>query len=188
VAPFGGVAGFGARVSIRAGDWIGVDFTCSASEGQVGVVDGGNNDVWSPRLADGESPGRAPESADGITMLLNADIEADADHDGFGDETQDACPGVSGSSNGCVPVQPKDTVAPKVSGFSFGSTTLRAASKGGSVARKKAPVGTRVRYRVSEAGRARFTIAEPTAARGAASVSRRPRRTGRQSAAPVTCG
>ena len=34
-------------------------------------------------------------------ILLQARIEPDADHDGFGDETQDACPGRMGSLSGC---------------------------------------------------------------------------------------
>src|SRR5205807_9684236 len=30
-------------------------------------------------------------------------VEADTDGDGFGDETQDLCPGVAGPANGCRP-------------------------------------------------------------------------------------
>ena len=38
---------------------------------------------------------RAPTRAlDGVELLLNADVEADADGDGFGDETQDNCPSI----------------------------------------------------------------------------------------------
>ena len=34
---------------------------------------------------------------------LSGTIEPDADKDGFGDESQDACPGVAGTDGGCVP-------------------------------------------------------------------------------------
>ena len=34
-------------------------------------------------------------------MDVAAKLEADADHDGFGDETQDQCPGQAGPDNGC---------------------------------------------------------------------------------------
>jgi hypothetical protein len=34
---------------------------------------------------------------------VSAKLEPDADHDGFGDETQDQCLGQAGSSNGCLP-------------------------------------------------------------------------------------
>jgi hypothetical protein len=44
-------------------------------------------------------------SDDGLEELVNiaAVVEPDADGDGFGDETQDHCPGVAGSNNGCPP-------------------------------------------------------------------------------------
>jgi hypothetical protein len=48
-------------------------------------------------------------------MLINATVEPDADHDGFGDESQDACPTVAGA--GACPSSPKpappDTVIKK---------------------------------------------------------------------------
>ena len=37
----------------------------------------------------------------GGEILLQARIEPDTDNDGFGDETQDGCPGRAGSLNGC---------------------------------------------------------------------------------------
>ena len=39
-------------------------------------------------------------------LNVTARLEADADQDGFGDETQDACPGVAGSESGCAPAGP----------------------------------------------------------------------------------
>jgi hypothetical protein len=70
------------------------------------------------------------EPTTGGTMLLpapyasnrlnvTAKLEADADHDGFGDETQDSCPGSAGTVNGCTATglpgtsPAKDTVAPR---------------------------------------------------------------------------
>jgi hypothetical protein len=50
----------------------------------------------------------------------------------------------------------RDALAPSVLSLSLSKTTFRAASKGGSIAR--APVGTRVRYRLSEAATSRFTV------------------------------
>src|SRR5205085_2071744 len=51
-------------------------------------------------FADGtsSSPGTSNPNRE---LLVNANIEPDADRDGFGDETQDRCPGISGSANGC---------------------------------------------------------------------------------------
>jgi hypothetical protein len=53
-------------------------------------------------------------SDDGLEELVNiaAVVEPDADGDGFGDETQDQCPGVAGSNNGCPPPRPPVVVPP----------------------------------------------------------------------------
>jgi hypothetical protein len=48
----------------------------------------------------------------GVQVDVSAMLEPDADADGFGDETQDQCPGQSGPSNGCPPATP-DTDAPE---------------------------------------------------------------------------
>jgi hypothetical protein len=66
-----------------------------------------------------------------------------------------------------------DTVAPQILGLSFAKRTMRAAGKGGSIARAR--VGSRLRYRLSEAATARFTIER--AAKG--------RRKGRRCVAPT---
>jgi hypothetical protein len=119
VAPFSGVAEFGAQVSIRTGDRIGLGMPCSSSSPQfVARVSSGSHDGWNPGLADGESPGRAPTVTFMATLLLNADIEADADHDGFGDETQDACPAKASTPGACV------ITAPSISGKTEGGKTL----------------------------------------------------------------
>ena len=48
-------------------------------------------------------------SETGERFPVAAVVEPDADHDGFGDETQDQCPGVAGPINGCPPPQPPPT-------------------------------------------------------------------------------
>jgi hypothetical protein len=63
----------------------------------------------------------APAAADGATtpsgslgsqeVLLNADVEPDADGDGFGDETQDQCPSDASTQGPCPVAQ--DTEAPE---------------------------------------------------------------------------
>jgi hypothetical protein len=37
-------------------------------------------------------------------LLLQFRVEADADGDSYGDETQDACPGAAGTNGGCAPI------------------------------------------------------------------------------------
>jgi hypothetical protein len=51
-------------------------------------------------------------------LLVSADIEPDADHDGFGDETQDQCPTQATTQGPC------DTAAPAVSGLRVSSAQV----------------------------------------------------------------
>jgi hypothetical protein len=41
--------------------------------------------------------------AGGVEFLVNADVEPDADRDGFGDETQDQCPTNASTQGSCPP-------------------------------------------------------------------------------------
>jgi hypothetical protein len=58
----------------------------------------------------------------------------------------------------CVADQQPDTVKPTIQAVALGSKTFRAASSGGSVARKLHPVGTKVSFKLSEAASVRFTV------------------------------
>ena len=65
--------------------------------------------VFAPPLVDGQGA-RGSNAVIG-ELLASADIEPDADHDGFGDETQDQCPTQATTQGPC------DTAAPAVSGL-----------------------------------------------------------------------
>jgi hypothetical protein len=96
----GSVNTFATRLPIHAGEQIGVD-CCNAVSDFLFHSTGNASDAFSyfgggggdqPDLVDGE-PFRSPQGTNAnIELLVNADIEADADHDGYGDETQDLCP------------------------------------------------------------------------------------------------
>jgi hypothetical protein len=84
---------------------------------------------------------------------VQATVEADADRDGFGDETQDACPASAGPNRGCpvktVATQGTATVdktKPSLGSLGFSSSVFKAAASGGSTSAKKessAPTGPR---------------------------------------------
>ena len=57
-----------------------------------------------PPLIDGQ-PARTGVSTSG-ELLVNADIEPDADHDGYGNETQDRCPTDATAQGTCPPPPP----------------------------------------------------------------------------------
>ena len=83
---------FPARLPIAAGDTIGVDNNSSALIfAQLG---GGGAMIFNPGLSDGVAgiPGFTAPSLIAV-LLANATVEADVDRDGFGDESQDLCPG-----------------------------------------------------------------------------------------------
>jgi hypothetical protein len=81
---------FPARLPIRAGDGVGVD---GALIPFIPSTPAASTHYWnSPPLADGGAPRAGTLGPVNWQFAINADVEADADHDGYGDETQDACP------------------------------------------------------------------------------------------------
>jgi Ca2+-binding RTX toxin-like protein len=123
----GGLQTFTTRMPIAAGDGIGVDVPAGGpgTEGSIGFHGGAVEDTawfYDPRIDDG-GPARGPLSGLGGTyILLNADVEPDADHDTYGDETQDACPtNAADHVNACPP--PPVTEDPPATGNPGPGTT-----------------------------------------------------------------
>jgi len=85
---------FTARIPVERGDLLAVDL----GRGPAAVFhlrSGPGYEALSFEPALAASEPRAPTRAlDGAELLLNADVEPDADGDGFGDETQDNCPSI----------------------------------------------------------------------------------------------
>jgi hypothetical protein len=128
----GVVAEFPARLPIRAGDAIGMDIE---NDALVWASTTGASGVTWPALADGVAAlGTARPNWE---LLLQATIEPDADRDGFGDETQDACPADAArqappcstapgpSTPGPGPGAPRDQVRPVVTGFAVRPDSFR---------------------------------------------------------------
>jgi hypothetical protein len=81
------VTPFDARIPIGAGEYIGLE---SATADYLAQVATETSDLWNPPLDAGPPALPAPTGFDlNAQPLVNADIESDIDHDGFGDETQD---------------------------------------------------------------------------------------------------
>ena len=141
------------RISVQAGDLLGI----YAGGGGCGLTPSEGGDTYATNSSDEPLNG-----TDVYTKNVNgrfpvaASVEPDADQDGFGDQTQDGCP-ANHDIQGPCPVAP-DTIAPSIPSLALGSKTFRAAAKGGSVARKARPVGTKVSYKLSEAASAKFTV------------------------------
>jgi hypothetical protein len=124
---------FGSRVPVKAGDLIGLDLPDNGAAGGLSVVNaaGGTLKELRPAAADGSGFGPPTLTLAGKEALFNADVEPDADRDGFGDVSQDACPGTAGAIGGCPPRPPvTDVSGPKV-GISHRTVTM---TRGGVVA------------------------------------------------------
>jgi hypothetical protein len=105
---------FPARLPVQTGDRIGYDLTIQGNFGIYGASPTTETtDVmrtWVPPLPEGSGGSNTapfPEAA----LLMNADIEPDADGDGYGDETQDQCPTDATTQGNCP--QPPDVDPPE---------------------------------------------------------------------------
>jgi hypothetical protein len=100
----------GGRLPVTKGDHLAIDQT------NVDALHESNSDKftyqYAPPLVDGQ--GARDSSEVHNELLVQAVIEPDADHDGFGDETQDACPTQATTQGAC------DKAAPAVSGLKVG--------------------------------------------------------------------
>lgn len=107
---------FPTRLPVAAGDQIGVDLRGLPTDFPVTIarVTGVNDDVyneWTTPLTDGASA--PPQARPRRELLINADVEADADRDGFGDETQDACPTIPTTQRACTVGAPETKITKK---------------------------------------------------------------------------
>jgi hypothetical protein len=110
-----GIQEFATRLPIAAGDQIGFDLSENTPIGIARAHTGSRVRVWRPPLADGESPRDPSPVFTDRELTFNADIEADRDGDGFGDETQDGCPTQAAVTTGsCVPPNTTITKTKKV--------------------------------------------------------------------------
>jgi hypothetical protein len=102
---------FATRQRIESGDQVALDIEPPNNELLIvaTAVSGPTFDRWQPVLGDGEARGADDPGQEG-EVTLNADVEADIDGDGFGDETQDDCPTAPGSRHGCETVPPETTI------------------------------------------------------------------------------
>lgn len=99
-----GIRSFSARLPVKAGDQIGIDFEPPPKMDVPAMrssATGAAMDYWKPVLAPTAERNPFENDKANYEVLVNATIEPDADKDGWGDETQDKCPGRSDTTNAC---------------------------------------------------------------------------------------
>jgi len=113
-AATGGIDTFDTRQPVLTGDYIGISYSLGtdlAASNTSSPTATGNE--WNPDVPDGTTA--PPNGTLTGELFYNADVEPDADNDGFGDETQDGCVGQSGPEGGCPTAAPPDTNPPNTS-------------------------------------------------------------------------
>lgn len=165
------------RIAVSTGDRIGI-FVPSTGECLLKSTGATKHFIQSDT-----QPGQSNTyvaTADNHIYPVSARLEADADNDGFGDESQDKCPtdastqescpagdgGIPPPGGGTPPGGAADTTKPTLGGLSFTTTVFRAATSGGAFsAQKKGPIGTKVSFSLSEPSAVRFTVQRKTKGR-----------------------
>ena len=94
-----GVATFPTRQPINAGDHVGIEVGPSSKVSSSAPSPAGASAAVWPATPDGSAA--APLVTGDAVFAYNADVEPDADGDGFGDETQDQCPANASTPGPC---------------------------------------------------------------------------------------
>ena len=174
---------FAARIPVAAGGVIG--YAVPAGSTDQPCFDNGSDNADEVSFGVDPSPGsqvlvdpNLGNPRNQSRLNLAATVEADADRDGFGDETQDQCRGSSGPNNGCPAGAgggggggggTADTTKPTLGRLSFARSSFAAASSGSAFTtqkkKRKPPVGSKVSFNLSEASSVRFTVERKTTGR-----------------------
>ena len=98
------------------------------------------------------------------TVLYDADVEPDADHDGYGDVTQDQCPSDASTQGACPPAPPPSaktpaiSQTPAISHFKAVPAKFRIKKGGAVVSRRRPHAGTTLKLTLSEPATVAFTM------------------------------
>lgn len=167
VPPFSKISTFHTRLPIPAGGYVGLKVPSLTNQGFqasggaatfVATNDGGDGLTVSGQSHNG-------------TVLYDADIEPDADHDGYGDITQDSCPSSASVHEGSCPSSPPTstpTARPQITGFKVVPKSFRV-TPGGGVGAK----GTKLTLTLSAAATVSFAIESKLVCRPAEKVAHR---------------
>jgi hypothetical protein len=122
-----GVETFPTQLPIQAGDYVAFTVTPSSRIGLSPASTGDTTGAFDPSTPDGGTASLSQPPEPKSVFAYNADVEPDADHDGFGDETQDQCPTNAATHGPCPPPPPPpDTTPPALSAAAHAAKLSRA--------------------------------------------------------------
>jgi hypothetical protein len=166
-----GLSTFTSRLPIPAGGYVGV-VTPPFTGPQSFLPAAGSSYQQIDDPADGGGGDFAGYGASSGEALYDADIERDADGDGYGDVSQDSCPSSASVHAGpCPPAAAPSR--PKITHFKAAPKRFRVKSNGAVISRRRpAKGGTKLKLTLSEPARVDFTV-EAKVACGKAKGTRR---------------
>jgi hypothetical protein len=156
---------FPTRLAIRAGGYVALEPPLFTTQTSLVSPPAGSSFT----ILNDSSPASVGSSIPGV-LAYDADIEPDADHDGYGDVTQDGCPASAATHGACpLPFTPPPSTAPPppaTTAASITSFTVRyrrfRVQRTGPVASRRAHAGTMLRITLSAAGTVRVTVKRGT--------------------------
>jgi hypothetical protein len=156
--PIGNVTSFPTRLSIPAGSYVGLASPTQALAPVALHVSGASATEFHD-ASDGTLI-TAPGTARSWEVAYDADIEPDADHDGYGDITQDGCPSAGAIHDGSCPSNgpPPLQATPAITSFKVVPRRFRVKRGGAAVSQKSPPAGTKFKLSLSEAATVTFSI------------------------------
>ncbi|MGH2906474.1 MAG: hypothetical protein ACRDKI_06850 [Solirubrobacterales bacterium] len=151
------------RIPVAAGDAIGLQSANDQNLPFSNVAGGGVADEVQTKGPDGTTatPLGTTTNED---VLVNADVEPDADADGYGDETQDACPADAAVQTACP--------TPKLESLKFSPTRFKVDPKGAVVSKHAA--GSSIAVKVDIPALVGFTVQQALPGRRSGRACRRP--------------
>ncbi len=162
------------RIGVKAGDQLGLsgtgDFPYSGGAGANSVF----ADPDPALLSDVTTADTSNSGA----FLYNADIEPDADHDLWGDLTEDACTTDATRRDDCT--------APTISGFSLSNTRFVVDNRGAVVA-KRMPKGTKFSLSSNEAAKLKFKIERATKGQRSRQTCKKPKKPSKSRSGKKPC-
>src|SRR4051812_42090824 len=112
-----GAGTFNTRQRIQAGDYMGAELESATATLGVDTGEPQSSTIAAAFAGTPDGSTATPQLSLGARGYLNADIEADADHDGYGDQTQDGGPTDAATQGPCPPPVVVDKLPPNVKSY-----------------------------------------------------------------------